>query len=220
MEHRHYRDLLRAARRLSRRPDEAEDLLQATLLVAVEAGRATATRENQRWMAGVLRHQAALAARGAIRARHRETAWQRCQAPAETGAQSDPSQRVAIGQLPRSLRIVLLLALSGHTRGEIRHLLGLSDQALRQRVSQLRRCWAQLVASGVVTSGEVEASTQHSAHGPLPYGTVRSALLPMVRRVGPELATHDPDGHLFAIGAHKTWTVGNSASIEPARRKP
>ena len=215
MEHRHYRDLLRVARRLSRRPDEAEDLLQATLLVAVEAGRATATRENQRWMAGVLRHQAALAARGAIRARHRETAWQRCQAPAETGAQSDPSQRAAIGQLPRSLRIVLLLALSGHTRGEIRHLLGLSDQALRQRLSQLRRRWAQLVKSG-----EVEASSQHPAHGPLPYGTVRSALLPMVRRMGPLLATHDPDGHLFAIGAHKARTVGNSALIEPARRKP
>lgn len=215
MEHRHYRDLLRAARRLSRRPDEAEDLLQATLLVAVEAGRATATRENQRWMAGVLRHQAALAARGAIRARHRETAWQRCQALAETGAQSDPSQRAAIGQLPRSLRIVLLLALSGHTRGEIRHLLGLSDPALRQRVSQLRRRWAQLV-----TAGEAELAIQHPACGPLAFGAVRSALLPMVRRVGPHLASHDPDGHLFAVGAHKTGTVGNSASIEPARRKP
>jgi RNA polymerase sigma-70 factor (ECF subfamily) len=112
------------------------------------------------------------------------------------------SMPMAIMGLPRSLRIVALLALSGHTRAEIRYLLGLSDESLRQRVSQLKRRW---IGAG---GGDAVPSLQ-LAHG-LATGRIRSNLLPVAKRLGPRLASHDPDGHLFAIGtAHKLPGHGN-----------
>src|SRR5687767_3953557 len=137
MERGHYAELLRAARRVSRRPEEAEDLLHNALVAALAAGRSAPTRENRGWIEGVLRNQARLAARQAVRARRRDGAWLHCQP--EFAGDPEPqtgSIPTALMSLPRSLRIVALLALSGHTRAEIRYLLGLSDQSLRQRVSQ------------------------------------------------------------------------------------
>ncbi|MGF7006351.1 hypothetical protein [Aminobacter sp. BE322] len=66
-------ELLRQARRASRRADEAEDLLQTVLVAAVEAGRTDLNKpENRRWLEGALRHGAAFDARTAIRRRRRE----------------------------------------------------------------------------------------------------------------------------------------------------
>jgi DNA-directed RNA polymerase specialized sigma24 family protein len=139
MERGHYAELLSAARRVSRRPEEAEDLLHNALLAALAAGRSAPTRGNRGWIEGVLRNQARLAARQAVRARRRDGAWLRCQP--EMAGEPEPltDSTPTIMRLPRALHIVALLALSGHTRAEIRYLLGLSDQSLRQRVSQLKR---------------------------------------------------------------------------------
>ena len=53
-----YVELLRQARRLTRRADEAEDLLQTILLSAVEAGRSDlSSLENRRWLRGALRRR-------------------------------------------------------------------------------------------------------------------------------------------------------------------
>jgi DNA-directed RNA polymerase specialized sigma24 family protein len=203
MERGHYAELLRAARRVSRRPEEAEDLLHNALVAALAAGRSAPTRENRGWIEGVLRNQARLAARQAVRARRRDGAWLHCQP--EFAGDPEPqtgSIPTALMSLPRSLRIVALLALSGHTRAEIRYLLGLSDQSLRQRVSQLKRRW-------------IGACGRDALSGPLfpsglATGRIRSNLLPVARLLGSRLASHDPDGHLFAVGtAHKMPGYGN-----------
>src|SRR5688572_3614958 len=61
MESSQYHEFLRWARRHTRRPEEAEDLLQACLVVAVQEGRIDFdTEENRRWFAGVLKKQAAM----------------------------------------------------------------------------------------------------------------------------------------------------------------
>jgi DNA-directed RNA polymerase specialized sigma24 family protein len=203
MERGHYAELLRAARRVSRRPEEAEDLLHNALLAALDAGRTAPTRENRGWIEGVLRNQALLAARQVVRARRRDGAWLRCQP--DVAGDPEPSMGstpTAIMRLPRSLRIVALLALSGHTRAEIRCLLGLSDQSLRQRVSQLKRRW-------IGACGQDAAPSLRFPHG-LATGRIRCNLLPVARLLGSRFASHDPDGHLFAVGtAHKMPGRGN-----------
>ena len=45
-------------------------------------------------------------------------------------------------------------------------------------------------------------------HG-LATGRIRANLLPVAKRLGPRLASHDPDGHLFAVGtAHNLPGLG------------
>ncbi len=71
-----FADLHAQARRLARRPDEADDLLQSALLAALESGRTDlASPETRRWLSGVLRNRATFDARSAGRRRKRETVW-------------------------------------------------------------------------------------------------------------------------------------------------
>ena len=124
-----YVELLRYARRLSKRSDEAEDLLQSVLLAALEGGRVdVACPNNRRWIRGAMRKRALFEARTAVRCRRREIL-------AVVGA-SSPAQLASVSTdflsiLSPSLRTAAFLALSGHTRVEIAWLLGLSDCALR-----------------------------------------------------------------------------------------
>ena len=62
-----HRALRAQALRLCRRADEAEDLVQETLLAGVLAG-----RHDMPWLSGVLRRQAAMAARSGARRRRLE----------------------------------------------------------------------------------------------------------------------------------------------------
>jgi hypothetical protein len=104
--------------------------------------------------------------------------------------------------LPPSLRVVAALASADLCAAEIRWLLGLTDAALRQRLSALR---------GAVRA-EAERPTQPVAEPQLLLGSKRATLLTSLRRQhSPALATHDPDGHaiLFRVGAHKIRPVGN-----------
>lgn len=101
------------ARRHSRVPHEADDLLQDALLEAMRVGRADLTQAvNYRWLVGTLRNLGVMTARSAVRRRLREAEWTDHQA---------------------------LLALSGHDRREVARLLGLSGTAMRECVSALRR---------------------------------------------------------------------------------
>lgn len=195
-----YREPLRLSRRHARRPDEAEDLLHDALLAAVAVGRDPTEPGNRRWFAGVVRNQATLAARGAVRRRRRETRWaseRQLQAPADglvVGA--------VLAGLPPSLKAVAALALSGHSRREIAYLLGLTDTALRQRLTGLRRALAQ---RGLAWPAETPGLTLD-----LHYGRLRDWLLPLLRTQSGTIASHDPDGHLFVLrGAHKTIPRGN-----------
>lgn len=200
-----YLSLLAQARRKTRRADEAEDLLHNALLAAVEAGRADLSQlRNRKWLAGVLRNQAALDARSALRRRSREIAsaplWH---LQAESGCpETTDIPRQFIDGLPPSLRSLALLALTGHSRTEIGFLLRISDVALRQRVAQLRRQWR--AKQGAATGTLIQPP------GPLPFGLIRRALLRPVRQGQARLGSHDPDGHLFVLGtAHKMPPRGN-----------
>jgi len=201
-----FADLHAQARRNARRPDEADDLLQTALLAALESGRTDlAAPETRRWLSGVIRNRAAFDARTAARRRRRDSAWGEDVLPdAERGGGSSPRLRsemegagATLPDLPPSLRLTALLALSGHTRREIGWLLNLSDTALRQRISQLKRAL------------ENAPTPQADPIGPLPFGRIRRALLGPARREQAFLASHDPDGHLFVV----------SRSHFPARRQ-
>jgi len=100
---------------------------------------------------------------------------------------SDPALS-ALPALSPALRVTALVALSGHTRQEIGWLLKLSDEALRQRISQLRKALAN-----------VERPPAADPDGALAFGRIRRALLGPVRRRDAFLASHDPDGHLFVV---------------------
>ncbi|HEV7308664.1 RNA polymerase sigma factor [Ensifer sp.] len=198
-----YSDLLRFARRQTRRAAEAEDLLHEALVVALKAGRFP-TGEDRAWFCGVIRKLAAMQARTAARRLRRER--QSSLPAAETGAGSNDPLAFAATLAPAP-RIVMLLAVAGHNRPEIRHLLRISDEALRQRILQLRRAWRD--------AGNSESNLELvGLRFPLESGRIRQALLPMTRSRKAAFASHDPDGHLFAVSfssrpPHKTATGGN-----------
>jgi DNA-directed RNA polymerase specialized sigma24 family protein len=184
-----YSELLRLARRHSRRAEEAEDLLQDALLDAVAAGRADLRdAANRRWLSGVIRNRATFAARTAARRMRRETAWQ--VEPAEAPVDHPPVD-VVLKELPPSLKAVAALALTGHSRREIAYLLNLTDTALRQRLSSLKRV---LAVRGIPMPTETPGLSLDLA-----YGRIRDALLPKLVKEGGLFASHDPDGHLFII---------------------
>ena len=186
-----FADLHALARRASRRPEEADDLLQAALLAALEAGRTDlAAPETRRWLAGVIRNRGAFDARTSARRRRRETGWSEALPATSTPADTASPE---LAHLSPALRVTALLALSGHTRQEIGWLLHLSDDALRQRISQLKRALAGATANGDPT-------------GPLAFGRIRRALLGPSRRPEAFLASHDPDGHLFVISRSQIST--------------
>ena len=200
---RQFADLHALARRASRRPDEADDLLQTALLAALESGRTDlASPETRRWLAGVIRNRAAFDARSSARRRRRETGWSADFLPrAEHGGGGSPrlrgeTERAAseLAALSPALRVTALLALSGHTRREIGWLLNLSDTALRQRISQLKR------ALDAIPAPDADPT------GPLAFGRIRRALLGPMRRPEAFLASHDPDGHLFVLSRSQIST--------------
>lgn len=199
----HYSDLLRFARRQTRRAAEAEDLLHEALIVALKAGRFPPTGDRA-WFCGVIRKLATMQARTAARRFRRE---QQLDLPeAEEDVRSNAPLALAATLAP-SLRVVMLLAIAGHNRPEIRHLLGISDEALRQRILMLRRAWRD--------AGHAEPIRELTGlRYPLESGRIRQALLPVTRSGRAAFASHDPDGHLFAVNfsapaPHKTTTGGN-----------
>ncbi len=170
------KSLRAVARRHSQVPHEADDLLQDALLEAVRVGRADLTQAvNYRWLVGALRNLGVRTARSAVRGRLRESEWTDDQA---------------------------LLAISGHVRREVAWLLGLSDTAMRQRVSALRR---RLPHDDAFLSEAIQSDA-------LPLGLIRRALLPVVRATA-SAGSHDPDGHLIMLsrsGAHSLPIGGNT----------
>ncbi|WP_330998272.1 sigma factor [Devosia faecipullorum] len=185
-----YKKLHSIARRECRDAGLVEDIVQEAMLAAVIAGRTDFNAvETVRWLAGTVRNQARMAARAAIRRQRREKQWQY---QAELPDKSEPGDTVAfMACLPKSLKSVAALTLSGHNRREVAYLLGLSDTALRQRIVALKR---RAVAAGVSMPTDLPGLSIDIA-----YGRIRDALLPKLLRVGGTFASHDPDGHLFIV---------------------
>ena len=130
-----------------------------------------------------------MAMRGNLRRTQRDGRWVAERSPAGGELTSDRTDVLA--DLPPSLRAVAALALAGQTRREIAYLLKLSDTALRQRLTALRRT---LGARGAAMPEGLPG-----IGGGLDYGRIRDALVPMLHRQGGMIAAHDPDGHLFVI---------------------
>jgi len=192
-----YTELLLYARKVARHIDEAEDLLQAILLAAVEAGRTDLScSDNRRWLFGALRKRAAFDARSAVRRQKRE-ASSTLTLPEESTEQSQADNEEPapefIQTLPPSLRSTALLALAGHTKAEISWLLRISDTTLRQRITQIKRRWRQFDGKHVTGLSNLK--------GELAFGQIRQALLKMARSSNVILASHDPDGHLFVVSS-------------------
>jgi DNA-directed RNA polymerase specialized sigma24 family protein len=195
-----YREILRTARRFTRSEDEARDLVQDALVIALARGFDDWSSPARRgWLRGVVRKRAAFIIRGQARRRRREGL------PEGTSA-SSTSRWVwrddFLASLPRSLRVVAALASADLCAAEIRWLLGLSSTALRQRLSALR---------GAV-SAEAEPPTLPASEPALSFGWQRAQVLAGLRRQpGRVVATHDPDGHaiLLRISPHETGPCGN-----------
>jgi RNA polymerase sigma-70 factor (ECF subfamily) len=182
-----YLRLLAHARRYAGAAD-AEDVLQEAVIVALREGRDDlADPGTTRWLRGVIRNKARMSRRGLLRARRRDGEWQAEGSGPEVST-ADPG---VLPALPQALRVVALLALTGHSRREIGYLLNLSDAALRQRVVALK---GRLKAAGLATPTEFAGLNLDLA-----YGRIRDALLPQLLRQGGLFATHDPDGHLFVV---------------------
>lgn len=199
-----YRQLRAQALRLTRRVEEAEDLVQDTLLAALQAHRA-----DLPWLIGVLRHQAAMAARTAVRRRRRETQLTIDEeaSPAEALA---PASRAWLATLPPSARQVAVLALHGLSADEIRWILRIEPTAFRQRLTRIRKALGELPPE-LRAQGLALAYVRDPVRSvELQFGLVRRALKAAME-AGEGLGTHDADGHLLVIvaRAHTTASRGN-----------
>lgn len=195
-----YRALLRTAQRWVRSADEARDLVQDAVTIALARGFDDWSSPARRaWLRGVVQKRAAFLARGEVRRRRREEL--------SSGDVENVERWVwhprFIASLPRSLRAVAALACADLCAAEIRWLLGLSDTALRQRLSALRRA----------VRAEAEPPTLPAPEPGGWLGARRALLLAGLRRQrGPVVATHDPDGHaiLLRVAPHKARPLGNA----------
>ena len=200
--HEAYRDILRTARRLTRSAEEARDLAQDALVIALARGIDDWQSLGHRpWLRGVVRKRAAFLVRSQQRRRRREQLPEG--ADAREGAWS--WQPGFLASLPRSLRMVATMASADLCAAEIRWLLGLSDTALRQRLSALRRA----------VRAEAEPPTRPAPEPQVSFGAHRAQLLAGLRLLqgqrGRTVATHDPDGHaiLLSINPHNVRPPGN-----------
>ncbi|MCW5697887.1 MAG: transcriptional regulator [Bauldia sp.] len=192
-----YRDLRRLAARHARRAGEADDLVQDALVAALASGRSDLDDPRVRaWLAGTIRNRAAFDARSAVRRRQREAAW----LAGREMTTAIPAPTAALPPLPRGLRAVLALVLTGHDRREIAYLLRLKEPALRQRFVALRKA---LRAAGAEMPAEFD-----QLRAGLDHGTIRLALGRLLSARPGRLASHDPDGHLFIIASSPASQIG------------
>jgi DNA-directed RNA polymerase specialized sigma24 family protein len=103
-----YREVLRMARRFARSDDEARDLVQDALMIALARGFDDwSTPARRGWLRGVVRKRAAFVMRGQARRRRREAL--------PNGVPGSVATRWVwqadfLASLPRSLRVVAALA--------------------------------------------------------------------------------------------------------------
>jgi DNA-directed RNA polymerase specialized sigma24 family protein len=193
-----YSELLRAARRWSKTPDEARDLVQAALTEAVVRGFDDWDAASRRgWLHGVIRRQAAFQARGEARRRRRDRWWQLDRKDPGPGEWAWAPR--FLDTLPPSLRSLALLAQAGLGKEEVRSVLRLKAAAFRQRLSALR--------------GALAATTEATVPAGPPLGPGlgprrRGLIATLQRRPRWAVGTHDPDGHplIFVVERSRIGT--------------
>ena len=178
--------------------------MQDAFEAALARGAPDFTSDRDRaWLRGVVRKRAAFLARGAARRRRRE------QLTESIVPRTEPWtwQPAFLASLSRGLRRVATLVSADLTAAEVRWVLGLSDPALRQRLSALRRA----------VRAAAEPPTLSATEPSFSLGGRRAHLLTALRlRPGAGLATHDPDGHAILLCKlpHKSEGRGNSRAKE------
>jgi len=233
-----YRFWLRLAQKHARVRREAEDLLQDAFLVAIEHGRMDLGVEaNRAWLAGVIRNRGTLDARSASRRKLRERRFgdaQRQTASShglEPERQVDPHPRAAVdlmlSTLPPAARQAAVLVLHGLSRAETRTALALSDTALRQRFTSIRRALKPLPPALKRDALAVADARRRDRAAPYPMGLVRRALLRPLRArdqhraehaesaVRRDIGTHDPTGHLLVIRSQEKPEGARAHSSAP-----
>ncbi len=197
------RSMHRVATRIAATRADADDLVQDVLLIAIEQSRDWTDARFVAWASGVIRRRVAFLARTAGRRRRRDESFS-----AELGPRVAPETKLPlafVATLAPALQTVALLANAGMGRVEVAAVLGLSDVALRKRVSDLHRAWR--------TAGhDVELAMPWPTHR-MPCGRRRRALRAALRQVpAARLAVTDPDGHTIFLGpAHTPARRGNQA---------
>lgn len=203
-----YRHWLGVARRYSRRANEAEDLLQESLLAALQSGRQPLDDAAVGpWFHGVLRNRAALRARTAARERIREASAVLPEDSIENPVHHSPAlDWQEIATLPDGLRRVLVLTLSGLDRAEIRQVLAISDTALRQRLRALRKHLGEPRTADFHALAATYAA-RLERNNPPDGGLRRAALARGPARLAAfRFAVADPDCNLLAIGGKTSQT--------------
>ena len=204
-----YRRLRAEARRHVRRVEEADDLVQDALRIALEQG-----RDDPAWLAGVIRQQAAMQARTAVRRRRREARAADeaiCIAADDPAAMHDPAAaRALLARLPPAARRVAVLALHGLNAEEIRWVLGIAETAFRQRLTRIRKALGELPPTQRAEALALAYVRDPARSVDLQFGLVRRALKAALRG-GDGLGTHDVDGHLLVVRgrAHTPAPGGN-----------
>jgi len=199
-----YRSLRAQARRLARRAEDADDLVQDALIAALESG-----RSDLPWLSGTLRNLAAMQARGAVRRRRREAAATEASAAAGIVPTTCDAQQL-LRRMPPAARRVAILALHGLGGEEIRWILGLSATAFRQRLTSIRKTLGTLPPSLRADMLALAYVRDPSRSVELQFGLVRRALkAALAGEAG--LGTHDTDGHLLLLRpvAHAPPPGGN-----------
>jgi RNA polymerase sigma-70 factor (ECF subfamily) len=166
--------------------------VQDTFIAALESGRDCECPQFLSWAAAVLTRRALFLARTAGRRRRRETAFALESAQADFDAREPRLPSDFIDALPRSLRTIGLLVNAGLGRAEIVSVLGISELALRQRISGLRKAWSRAGA-------QVEFSVPPRSRPPC--GLLRRSLKRTLARLPIQrFAVVDPDGHGIFLG--------------------
>jgi RNA polymerase sigma-70 factor (ECF subfamily) len=196
-----YRDIVRLARRFAPTEDEARDLAQDALMVALDRGFADwASPARRPWLCGVLRKRAAFVARTDSRRIRRERAVPATIGDAAVALTWRPGFLTA---LPPSLRVVATLASADMSAAEMRWLLRLTPTALRTRLCALRRAVCAEDEPPTLPRGRPHYSL--GPHRPVLLAGLKITKLPMV-------AMQDPDGHaiFFRVVAHTKGRRGNT----------
>jgi RNA polymerase sigma-70 factor (ECF subfamily) len=193
-----YRELLALAQRHSRSADEAADLVQDVLVIALEARKEDPARlAGSAWLAGVLRRRAAFFVRSAVRRRRREAGYTPGDGdPHALEPRADPT--TLLGRLPPAARRVAILALHGLTADEIRWILQLSPGAFRQRLTTIRKALGNLAPEQRAEALALAYVRDPQRSCALQFGLIRRALKSALAK-SPGLGTHDSDGHLIVI---------------------
>ena len=190
-----YRHLRAEARRHARRATDADDLVQDALLIALEQGRS----DDPAWLAGVIRNQAAMQARSAIRRRRREATV--AEDDVAIAHEEAPSSPVALlERLPPAARRVAVLALHGLNAEEIRWVLGISAAAFRQRLTSIRKAMGALPPSQRAEALALAYVRDPARTVDLEFGLIRRALKAALGGTD-GIGTHDADGHLIVLRA-------------------